>query len=206
MSIYPKLTTFISSLDETNISPIRKQLLQTLIDYIQKQLDQGAVVNLNMICTHNSRRSHFTQIWAQTAAIYYQIPQVYCYSGGTEATALFPMVAKTLENTGFEVLTLSSTSNMVYAIKCGEEAPPMIGFSKVFDHPFNPSSNFAAIMTCAQADEGCPFIAGANLRIPITYEDPKAYDNTTAQEAKYAERSLQIATEMFYVFSKINRS
>jgi hypothetical protein len=56
-------------------------------------------------------------------------------------------------------------------------------------------------MTCSQADEGCPFIAGAETRIPITYEDPKISDHTPEQTQVYAERSLQIAAEMLYVFS-----
>ena len=60
-------------------------------------------------------------------------------------------------------------------------------------------------MTCSQADGGCPFIAGAEKRIPITFEDPKNSDNTPEQAQVYAERSLQIATEMFYVFSKISQ-
>lgn len=57
-------------------------------------------------------------------------------------------------------------------------------------------------MTCSQADEGCPFIAGAEVRIPITFEDAKS-DNTPEQTQVYAERSLQIAAEMLYVFSSI---
>ena len=60
-------------------------------------------------------------------------------------------------------------------------------------------------MTCSQADVGCPFIAGAEKRIPVTYEDPKAFDNTEIQNEKYRERSLQIAAEMFYVFSQIKK-
>jgi arsenate reductase len=54
-------------------------------------------------------------------------------------------------------------------------------------------------MTCSQADG--PFCS--QKRIPITYEDPKAFDNTPQQAEKYQERSLQIATEMLYVFSQI---
>ena len=59
-------------------------------------------------------------------------------------------------------------------------------------------------MTCSQADKGCPIVIGAVKRIPITYEDPKAYDKSPLQTQKYRERSLQIATEMYYVFSQIN--
>ena len=82
---------------------------------------------------------------------------------------------------------------------------PIIGYSKTYEDPFNPQSEFAAIMTCSQADGDCPFIAGAEKRIPITYEDPKAFDNTPQQFKKYQERSLQIATELFYVFSQIKK-
>ena len=80
-----------------------------------------------------------------------------------------------------------------------------IGFSKAYDDDFNPKSGFAAIMTCSQADGGCPFIAGAEKRIPITFEDPKISDGTPQQKETYLERSLQIGTEMFYVFSQIKK-
>lgn len=204
--LYPEIETIISSLDTTKISEKRQEVLQGLIDFIEKNKNAGKSINLNFICTHNSRRSHLSQVWAQTLAAYFNINNVYCYSGGTEATALFPMVAKTLMNAGFKISTLAESGNPVYSIKYSENGHPIIGFSKTFDHAFNPKSEFAAIMTCSHADENCPFISGAEKRIPITYEDPKAFDNTPQQVAKYKERSLQIATELFYVFSKIQNN
>ena len=125
------------------------------------------------------------------------------YSGGTEATALFPMVAETLIHTGFKINMLSEGKNPVYAITCSENDHPVICFSKTYDNAFNPESEFAAIMTCSNADVGCPFIPGAEKRIPITFDDPKAFDNTSLQKEKYHERSIQIATELCYVFSQI---
>ena len=144
-----------------------------------------------------------SQVWAQAIVHYLDIHKVFCYSGGTEATALFPMVKKTLESQGFEVNALSEGKNPIYSIKFAENAHPVIGFSKVYDDAFNPRSDFAAIMTCDSANEACPFIAGAEKRIPITYKDPKAFDNSPQQAEKYRERSIQIAIEMKYVFSKI---
>src|SRR5690606_29796178 len=102
-------------------------------------------------------------------------------------------------------LKIAEADNPVYAIKYSENALPIIGFSKTYDHPFNPVSAFTAIMTCSQADSGCPFIAGAEKRIPITFEDPKISDGTPQQDQVYVERSLQIAAEMCYVFSMINK-
>ncbi len=208
--ISPKTTLFnrientINSLNIESISVERKETLQPLIDFINTKVNDIQEIRINFICTHNSRRSHFSQIWAQTMANYFNIKNVFCYSGGTEATALFPMVAETLEISGFVVKKISEGNNPIYSIKYAKNEHPIIGFSKKLDDDFNPKSEFAAIMTCSQADGGCPFIAGAEKRIPITFEDPKEFDNTSQQAEKYNERSLQIATELFYVFSQIN--
>jgi arsenate reductase len=201
--LFPEIENVINTLNFESISEERKIILQPLVDYIQRKASNGLEIRLNLICTHNSRRSHLSQIWAQTAAAYYNINNVFCYSGGTEATAMFPMAAKTLVKQGFKIKTIAEGSNPVYSIKYSENAHPIIGFSKTFDDDFNPKSEFAAILTCSSADQGCPFIAGAEVRIPITFEDPKAFDNTPQQAEKYEERSVQIATEMFYVFSQI---
>lgn len=201
--LFPEIENVINTLNFESISDDRKIILQPLVDFIQRKANNGQQIRLNLICTHNSRRSHLSQVWAQTAAAHYGVKNVFCYSGGTEATAMFPVAAKTLAKQGFQIKTIAEGSNPVYAIKYAENEHPVIGFSKTFDDDFNPQSEFAAILTCSSADKGCPFIAGAEKRIPVTFEDPKAFDNTPQQAEKYEERSLQIATEMFYVFSQI---
>jgi arsenate reductase len=203
--VFTAIENEISSFQFATISPERKAILLPLINFIQDKANEEQEIRLNFICTHNSRRSHLSQVWAQTAAAHFNIKNVFCYSGGTEATALFPMAAKTLEQVGFQVQVFSEGTNPVYSIKYGANAPPIIGFSKTYDDNFNPKSAFAAILTCSNADNGCPFIAGAEKRIPITFEDPKAFDNTPQQEEKYRERSMQIAAELFYVFSQIKK-
>ena len=203
--LFNQIKEQIDQLDINSISDDRKNVLQPLIDFIQDKVNKAQLINLNFICTHNSRRSHLSQVWAQTMASYFNIKNVFCYSGGTEATALFPSAAKALSESGFKIEKLSNESNPVYAIKFSETEHPVIGFSKTYDAEFNPVSNFAAIMTCSSADAGCPFIAGAEKRIPITFEDPKAFDGTPQQAEKYKERSLQIATELKYVFSQVKK-
>lgn len=201
--LFNKIENTIASLNIESISTERKETLQPLIDFIRTKVNTNQEIRINFICTHNSRRSHLSQVWAQTMAYYFNIKNVFCYSGGTEATALFPMAAETLRNTGFEVTTISKNENPVYSIKYADNEHPIIGFSKKLDDDFNPKSEFAAIMTCNSANEACPIVSGAEKRIPITFEDPKAFDNTPQQAEKYKERSLQIAAELFYVFSQI---
>src|SRR6187399_134299 len=97
----------LESLKTATISDERKAVLQPLTDYIQSKVNMNETVRLNFICTHNSRRSHLSQVWAQTMAFHFGIKNVFCYSGGTEATAMFPKVAETLENQGFQIQQLS---------------------------------------------------------------------------------------------------
>lgn len=201
--MFQSIKDTISHLDVAKVSNERKEVLQPLVDYIQEKKNNNVPIDINFICTHNSRRSHLSQVWAQAMAAHFNIKGVTCYSGGTEATALFPKVAETLIQQGFEIATLSEQENPVYAIKYAENAHPIIGFSKRYDNAFNPTSSFAAIMTCSQADGGCPFVAGCDKRIAITFEDPKVSDGTPQQNQVYLERSVQIATELYFVFSQV---
>ncbi len=201
--MFENLSKTIQSIAEITVSEDRKVVLKPLADYIQNKVDANEEIRLNFICTHNSRRSHLSQIWAQTMAFHFGIQNVYCYSGGTEATALFSKVAETLANQGFQIQQLSQEQNPVYAVKFDDNAHPIVGFSKTYFDAFNPKSNFAAIMTCSNADEGCPMVFGADARFPIKYDDPKAFDGTEVMNEKYAERSMQIASELYFVFSQI---
>ena len=202
--MFKNLSKTIEIVKEIFVSIERQAVLQPLVDYIQNKVNLQEEIRLNFICTHNSRRSHLSQIWAQTMAFHFNIKNVFCYSGGTEATAMFPKVAETLTNQGFEIQKISDTENPVYAVKFDENQHPIICFSKTYFDEFNPKTNFSAIMTCNNADEGCPMVFGADSRFPIKYDDPKAFDGTELMNEKYAERSLQIASEMYYVFSQIN--
>lgn len=201
--MFQNLSNTITSISKISVSEKRKEVLQPLVNYIQDKVNDKEVIRLNFICTHNSRRSHLSQIWAQTIAFQFGIRNVFCYSGGTEATTMFPKVGETLVNQGFEIQQLSENENPVYAIKFSDNEPPIIAFSKTYFDAFNPKTNFGAIMTCNNADEGCPMVFGAEARFPIKYDDPKAFDGTEIMNEKYTERSLEIASEMFYVFNQI---
>ncbi len=204
MNLLKPIAEYIETLDAASLSEERKGILQPLIDYINIKTESKQPIQLNFICTHNSRRSHLAQVWAQAMAVNYKIPNIECFSGGTEATAVYPMVVQTLEDTGFQISKETSAENPVYHITYASNMTPLKAFSKKYDEDPNPKSNFAAVMTCSQADAGCPFVAGSEKRISIMYEDPKISDGTPQQKETYLERSEQIATEMKYVFSKIN--
>lgn len=201
MKIYPEVQKTIDRVLLLEISRERKEILAPFINYVQAKVDAGKRVNLNFICTHNSRRSQFAQIWAQTAAVYYGVKAT-CNSGGIEVTAFNERAIASIQRSGFKALSIGKDNPHV-KVTFAEYVPPVLAFSKRYDHPTNGTEKFAAIMTCSDADENCPIIPKAEERIAVNYEDPKAFDNTAMEEAKYDERSLQIASEMFYVFSNI---
>ena len=195
------LENFRKQLDFSLLSEERKTVLTELINYIQQQRNAGKEVHLNFICTHNSRRSQFSQIWAQTAAYYYGV-NAQCYSGGVEVTAFNERAVESIKRSGFKV-EKSGEGNPKYAVYFANDASPLLAYSKIYDDTANAKIGFAAIMTCAHADDNCPYIPGADKRIPIRYNDPKAFDDTPLEALKYDERSKEIANELFYTFSQI---
>ena len=197
----PELEEFVAMVRKIGVGEDRRVLLQPLVDYIQDVVDQDDIAYLNFICTHNSRRSQLSQVWAQTAADYFEIP-VKCYSGGVEVTAFNERAVASLKRSGFRI-TAKGEGNPKYAVYYLKNGQPIQAFSKRYDDPENKAPGFAAVMTCSDADENCPFIPGAEVRIPIRYEDPKEFDGTPEEAFMYDQRSRQIASEMFYVFSQI---
>jgi len=203
--MYSKLDSLIKNLDFAIIPTRRKILLQELASFIQAKHDVNDRINLTCICTHNSRRSHLTQIWTKLAGVYYRIRKVNSYSGGTEATAVHPQIIDTLLTQGFEITKLSESANPVYALRFDKVSPPLVLFSKVYDHHFNPSQNFMALMTCSDADIKCPIVHGSDAKIALPFEDPKRADNNADIKKIYLDTSLEIAREILYAFSLVEK-
>src|SRR5580704_897557 len=72
--MYPDIQNYIEQrVDEFDQIPSeRKSQLKKMALYVKSRLKAGEPARLTFICTHNSRRSHLSQIWAATAAHYYK--------------------------------------------------------------------------------------------------------------------------------------
>ncbi len=205
--MYPKILHLIQQLEKEfdTIPESRKKILEHISAYIAEKQLTSKNIQLMYVCTHNSRRSHLGQIWAKVAADYYQINKVSTFSGGTEVTAFNMNAINALKRAGFIIKPKSEGVNTEYEVMHSNENQPSICYSKLFSDLKNPQKEFAAIMTCSDADENCPFISGVELRIATTYHDPKNFDNTPLQDQMYDERCRQIALETCYVFSTVKR-
>jgi arsenate reductase (thioredoxin) len=199
--LYPKLLAYINAraTEFDAIPDDRKNDLAKVADYIRDCLSQSQPAKLTFICTHNSRRSHLSQIWAQIAAEYYGLMGVETFSGGTEATAFNPRAVAAMQRCGLKIVADEpNSSNPRYSVYAADSSAPQVCFSKAYGDPPNPSQGYCAVMTCSQADEACPVVVGCDLRIPVRYEDPKVADDTEFEAQRYDERSAQICREMLY--------
>jgi len=180
----------------------RQTELRKVALFLRTKLSANEAARAVFICTHNSRRSHLAQLWAKVAASYYGHEAIETFSGGTEATAFNPRAVAALERAGFQIENPGG-ENPRYKVSYGPEAPVQEAFSKVYSETPNPKENFAAVMTCSQADKNCPTVFGATLRVALPYVDPKEADDTPAEASRYDERSLQIAQEMFFLMKNV---
>lgn len=184
-------------------SPERLKPLNQLVEYLQTKIHKGEKAQLNFICTHNSRRSQMAQVWTKLLAEFYDV-EVESFSGGTEVTAFHSHAVAVFEKMGLETQEEGS-NNPHYFLRYSETESPIEAFSKLYDDAFNPSTDFAAVMTCSSADANCPFIPSAERRISLTYEDPKQFDDSEIAAEAYEACALRIAQEMNYVFKKLKQ-
>lgn len=199
--MFVRIQQVIDKMDFNSINENRKMELDVLTQFIQEKRAQNLPVLLNFICTHNSRRSQFSQLWGQVASDYYGIP-AQSFSGGVEETAFNERAVESIKRFGFEV-TKKGEGNPKFEVQWNQKSKPLVMYSKMYYDVINPTNGFAAIMTCSHADENCPVVSGCDKRIPIRYEDPKNFDDTPLESAFYDYRSFEIATELFYIFSKV---
>ncbi|WP_240491227.1 protein-tyrosine-phosphatase [Pirellula sp. SH-Sr6A] len=205
-SFFPALVEYIQNAiaQWDSIPSDRRSDLAKVAGYIRERLARSEPAKLIFICTHNSRRSHLSQVWAQVAADYYGLEGVETFSGGTEATAFNPRAVAALQRCGLKILADDPTvANPHYRLYTSDSSNPQICFSKVYSDPPNPQKGYCAVMTCSQADDACPMVMGCDLRMPIRYEDPKVADDTEFEALRYDERSAQICREMLYMMSVV---
>lgn len=204
-TLFPAVEKYLDerSREFEQIPAERKTQLKKIALYVKSRVNSGQPARLTFICTHNSRRSHMSQIWAAAAASRYGIAGVETYSGGTEATAFNPRAIAAIERAGVKVEKADDTRNPRYAVQFRDSKESITCFSKVYSDPPNPKADFCAVMTCSQADKNCPHVDGCSLRVAIPFDDPKIADNTPEEAARYDERCAQISREMLYLFSQV---
>ena len=197
------MLTDLKTIDEIlkmEVADNRAFVLNKIVNYTHKKIFENKIPKLNFICTHNSRRSQFCQFWATFFSKYYNV-KCEIFSGGTVQTKVNKSVISVIKDYGFNI-NFQDSSNPIYSIKIKNLN---LGnyFSKLYLDFENPKSEFAAIMTCSDAESNCPLIEGAEIKFSLQYEDPKKYDKTKIEKTGYKKTSEKIASEMNYLYRKL---
>jgi arsenate reductase (thioredoxin) len=206
-NLLPALRPYVNEVARElhQVSAERKIVLNEIVASIVSRLEAGKRAELTFICTHNSRRSHMSQIWAQTAAYYYGLNKVGAFSGGTEVTACNCRTVTAMRRAGFDIQDATTGDNPLYLVRYASDRPPIPAYSKLYNVDANPKRDFIALMTCSVADKSCPLVKGAIARHAIHYTDPRLCDDTPTETAAYNERCREIAREMFYIMSEVHK-
>ena len=202
--LLPKLDRYLSERQKEfdRIDAARRAELEPLAKALAERLREGrSSVHVTFVCTHNSRRSHMSQLWMKAIAESLQLPMT-TWSGGTESTAMNPRAVASLRRSGFEITQTTKNKNPIYHVSMGSDIPAQTCFSKRWSSAPNPTTDFFAVMVCDDADQKCPTVPGATERFAIPFVDPKVSDDTEAESATYDERSAQIAREFLWVGHK----
>lgn len=210
------MSTWIGPLGETirrietaskSIAPSRLSFLKEAATNIAVKFAECESLGLNFICTHNSRRSHLSQIWAHVAGYANELSGLSFVSGGTEATACNPRIVASLRRAGFSVVNPTpGEENPRYLMQFADDAGPIELFSKTYDDPYNAGPAFFAMMCCDHADQNCPVIHGSVGRVALHYRDPKESDDSPNESATYDERRDEIGAEMFALMRMVAES
>ena len=210
-AIYPNLRRYLKArhAESSRISDERGKELERVSVYILERLRKGEPARLTFICTHNSRRSQMAQIWAQTAARYFGVPEIAAFSGGTEVSAFNPRALNAMVRAGFRIersLNDNNDDNPVYTVYAGNGLASVRAYSKNYLDPSNPQDGFCAVLTCSTADRECPVIPSADRRVLVPYEDPKSADGTDRETEVYDVRCREICREMVWLFARVSEA
>ncbi len=163
-----------------------------------------------MVCTGNSRRSILGASMGNIVAAYRNKDNVRFHSAGTAPSAFNPRTIATLKEIGFVIEATGSQAktgaknelNPHYRIAWGQaKESSVVEYSKTLDDVVLPGRDFAAVMVCDDADAKCPIVAGADLRVSMTFLDPKAFDGTKDEADEYAKTRDLLAQTMLQIIT-----
>ena len=211
--LLPEIRTYCEqrlSDPHTSLSAVHQAAAEQVRAWVRQRRAAGLPAELIVVCTGNSRRSCLGSTLGNIVAAFRRDSGVRFFSGGTSPTAFNPRTIRALREIGVQITVNgqvaptgpSGDPNPQYQVRWGTgDLDSSTEFSKRFNDPANPHSDFCAIMVCTDADENCPVVTGASLRVSMPFEDPKEFDGQPAEGSAYSNRRDQICQAMLLILS-----
>ena len=200
--LYPELLAYLNqrAAEFEQIPDERKADLARLADYIRQRQAGDGGARITFICTHNSRRSHLAQVWAQVAAYYYAVPRC----PPIPAARRSPRSTRERQRPFNVPVCGSRPTNPPQPIRAIEWRPVIAGRrssvtrSGLTKLPI-PRAASPPCLTAPKPTRPARWSAVAICDCRSAMMTPKAADGTAEEAAVYDQRSRQIGREMLYV-------
>lgn len=206
--LFPKIRQYLDeqSKKQAKVTEAHRAAVEQLSQWIAKrEKKQSDVI---MVCTGNSRRSILGSTMGNIVAAYRNKDHLRFHSAGTAPSAFNSRTIATLKEIGMVIEATGSQAkvgakkepNPHYRIEWGKAAnSSVVEYSKTLEDVVLPGKDFAAVMVCDDADAKCPVVAGADLRVAITFLDPKAFDGSKEETAEYGKTRDLLAQVMLQI-------
>jgi len=198
-NINAKIKKFILDLKIDEIQNERLKIIDKIGKSINRNIMNDSFPNILFVCSHNSRRSQFAEIWAHTINYIFN-NKIKIMSAGTFKTAVHYQVINVIKDAGFKIRKKENNYYLNFSNHCKDIK---IYSKKIND--INKNNSSIIINTCSNADIICSVVPNTLERFLLSYEDPKISDNTKFEKRKYYETCKNIALEIFYLFSNIKQ-
>ncbi|HQR06652.1 MAG TPA: hypothetical protein PLN21_07515 [Gemmatales bacterium] len=206
--LFPKIKQYLDdqSVKLVRVAEAHQAALYELSRWIARREKKPS--DIIMVCTGNSRRSILGATMGNIVAAYRNKNHLRFHSAGTAPSAFNSRTIATLKEIGLVIEATGSQAkvgakkeaNPHYRIEWGKGAnTSVVEYSKLLDDVALPGRDFAAVMVCDDADAKCPTVAGADLRVSMTFLDPKAFDGTKEESAEYGKTRDLLAQTMLRI-------
>lgn len=189
---------------ENSINTDRKNELLEISKYISDKAKNNKEFHPVFICTHNSRRSIFCEVWFWVASKYYNKSNLHPLSAGVDINTINPRTIEALRRAGLDIYKNDKINlNPPYAIILNTKKDVLIINSKKYELPMVYGKNYCEIMVCSEKEMSCPVFEQKTKRFSIPYTDLRTADNSSTEQKDYDARCKQIAAEMFFIVKNI---
>ena len=168
-----KLDSYIQKIE--NFKPVKEEeeIIFNTINKLNSYLNLCR--DIVFVCTHNSRRSIYCEVWGKIIANKYS-KNINFYSAGTKKTSVYGEVIKSFSRLGIKSKTLEEIQ----------------------------LDKFICIFTCSKAERSCPIDTRSIVNIPLLFDDPKKFDGLKNERIEYQKTCSQIAEKINFILKRIN--
>tara|TARA_B100000886_G_scaffold285967_1_gene210466 strand:- start:4029 stop:4604 length:576 start_codon:yes stop_codon:yes gene_type:complete len=181
-----RLSKYVKEIEKFSLEDFQKARIKKISKTLKNEIK--SCNSIVFVCTHNSRRSQFCQVWSQILSDIYKLNLSF-QSAGVVKTEVYIGVIRSLQRAGVDIDETGTILINNKQVSLFSKSLDEINFKK-----------FISIMTCSDAEKSCPTDPRSKKNISLFYPDPKRFDGTQDEIKEYDFTCKSIAAEINAIF------